>query len=116
MSMDPIHRGVLDNKTGAIMRRIGAPDLLAGLLKNVFTTSDIEEIKAKTNNIGATVGTQHLLSSLQKRGAKAFPSFIAILRSEHIKLEDLAEELLKEEQKLRRKSAGIDVLSCFSSS
>lgn len=101
--MDPIHKKVLANKTGLIMERISNPVVLSGHLAVLFSTSDKEEIDAKTKQYGATIGTQTLLSLLEKRGPKAFQHFIHVLCNPQLKLEDLAEDLEQEDRKLRGK-------------
>ncbi|KAJ7391075.1 hypothetical protein OS493_020095 [Desmophyllum pertusum] len=98
--MDPIHRRVLANKTTTIMGRI-SPTVFSVYLKQIFSTSDMEGIAAKETQMGATHGTQTMLSLLEKRGPTAFPLFITALREYEIKLYDLADELEAEERKLR---------------
>ena len=104
MAMDPIHRRVLANKTSVIMERITNPVILSGYLKIVFSSTDEEEIKAKTTQMGPTIGTQTLLSLLEKRGHNAFPLFISVLRNHELKQEELATELEEEERRLRGKA------------
>lgn len=105
--MDAIHKRVLANKTGVIMERISSPVVLSGHLAVLFTTSDKEEIEAKTKQHGATVGTQTLLSLLEKRGSTAFSRFINALRNPEIKQEELALELENADRLLRGKAPGI---------
>lgn len=66
--MDPIHRKVLANKTSQIVTRISNPVVLSAHLRAIFSTADLEEIKLKTLQRGATTGTQTMLSLLEKRG------------------------------------------------
>lgn len=99
--MDPIHKKVLAHKTSEIAGRISSPVVLSGFLSRVFSKSDKEEIQAKTNSMGATVGTQTLLHLLEKRGKEAFPLFISALKDQDMKLDDLAAELENEERRLR---------------
>lgn len=61
----------------------------------------MEEIRARENTHGATHGTQSMLSLLEKRGPKAFGLFITALRDPGNQMDDLAEELMEEERKLR---------------
>lgn len=99
--MDPIHKKVLSNKTSEIMKRISDPVVLSLLLKQIFSFGDVEEIKAKTSQRGATTGTQTMLSLLPKRGPKAFTLFIHALLEPDISCADLADDLKQEERKLR---------------
>ncbi|CAH3190555.1 unnamed protein product, partial [Porites evermanni] len=108
--MDPIHKKVLANKTSEIMKSISSPVNLSGYLKSIFSTGDLEEIEAKTTQRGATTGTQTLLSLLEKRGPKAYSLFIKALRDPGIKNEYLADELEKEDRKLRGKEGELMVL------
>lgn len=98
--MDPVHKKVLARKTSEIMGRVTNPVVLSGYLSTLFNNSDKEEIKAISNSRGATIGTQTLLSLLEKRGRNAYQSFIDVLKSPDMKLEDLALELENEERRL----------------
>ena len=112
-TMDKIHREVLGKMTYKIMGRISNPKIFSSHLREIFSTSDIEEIGAKENQKGCTSGTQTMLSILEKRGPKAYELFISALRYPDIKLSDLADELEEEERKLRGKTGtGISFLSC----
>lgn len=91
------------------MERITNPVILSGYLKIVFSSSDEEEIKAKTTQMGPTIGTQTLLSLLEKRGHNAFPLFISVLRDHELKQEELAKELEEEEGRLRGKADPAEV-------
>ena len=102
--MDQIHKKVLCNKTVVIMQRITNPYVLSGYLSTVFTASDKEEIEAKYKLSGATVATQHLVHLLEKRGPRAFPEFIKVLKDCAVRHEDLALELENEERRLRGQS------------
>lgn len=106
--MDKIHREVLGKMTYKIMGRISNPKIFSSHLREIFSTSDIEEIGAKENQKGCTSGTQTMLSILEKRGPKAYELFISALRYPDIKLSDLADELEEEERKLRGKT-GTDI-------
>ena len=99
--MDPIHKKVLAKKTSVIMERVSNPVVLSGYLSTLFNNSDKEEIAASCNRLGATMGTQTLLSLLEKRGKKAYPLFIEVLKNSELKQEDLAMELENEERRLR---------------
>ena len=99
--MDPVHKKVLARKTSVIMESVSNPVVLSGYLSTLFNASDKEEIKAKCNTMGATIGTQTFLSLLEKRGKKAFHLFIEALKEPEIKQEDLAIELENEERRLR---------------
>lgn len=107
--MDPIHKKVLANKTSEIMKSISSPITLSGYLKSIFSTADVEEIETKTTQRGATTGTQTLLSLLEKRGPKAYSLFIKALRDPGIKNDYLADELEKEDRKLRGKAGELMV-------
>lgn len=87
-----------------IMQGIANPVFLSGCLSTIFTTSDKEEIQAKVNQSGPIGGAQHLIHLLEKRGPRAFPSFIDVLKSDAMKGEDLALELENEERRLRGQS------------
>ena len=102
--MDQIHKKVLSNKTVVIMQRITNPYVLSGCLSTVFTASDKEEIEAKYRQLGPTVAAQHLVHLLEKRGPRAFPEFIKVLKDNAIRHEDLALELENEERRLRGQS------------
>lgn len=102
--MDQIHRQVLANKTTIIMNRISSPTVFAAYLKRIFSSSDIEEIKAKENQMGAIHGAQTLLSLLEKRGPKAFGFFLEALRNHDNNMSDLADELENEESRLQGKT------------
>ena len=102
--MDQIHKKVLSNKTVVIMQRITNPVVLSAYLATVFTLSDREEIDAKERQSGSTVASQHLIHLLEKRGPRAFPEFIKVLKDNEIRHEDLALELENEERRLRGQS------------
>ena len=99
--MDPIHRRVLANKTTRIMNRITSPSVFSAHLSPIFSSSDMEEIRARENTHGATHGTQTMLSLLEKRGPKAFGLFMTALEDPGNPMGDLADELKEEERKLR---------------
>ena len=102
-TMDKIHREVLAKKTTDIMGRISNPKVFSGHLREIFSSADVEEIEAKENQKGAIYGTQTMLSILEKRGPKAYGLFVKVLRNQEVGLNDLADELDKEERKLRGK-------------
>ena len=108
--MDPIHKKVLANKTSEIMKRISNPVILSAHLKTIFSTGDLEEIKAKTLQRGATTGTQTMLTLLEKRGPKAFTLFIHALLDPAISCADLADDLEQEERKLRGEAGEFFIL------
>ena len=99
--MDKIHREVLGNMTFKIMGRITQPKVFSGHLREIFSSSDVEEVAAKDAQKGATQGTLTMLSILKKRGPKAYGLFLEVLRRPDILLGDLADELVEEENKLR---------------
>ena len=108
--MDPIHKKVLANKTSEIMKRISNPVVLSAHLKTIFSAVDMEEIMAKTFHHGATTGTRTMLSTLEKRGPKAFTLFIEALRHPAISNADLADDLEQEERKLRGEAGEFFIL------
>ena len=108
--MDKIHKEVLGKMTFKIMRRISSPRLFAELLREIFSTSDLEEIAAKETQKGPIQGAQTMLSILEKRGPKAYGLFVDVLRNSEFRLEDLADEIMEEERKLRGKT-GISSVS-----
>ena len=101
VAMDPVHRRVLANKTTRIMNRITSPTVFSAYLSPIFTSSDMEEIRAGENTHGATHGTQTMLSLLEKRGPKAFDLFMTALEDPGNQMGDLADELKEEDRKLR---------------
>ena len=102
--MDKIHKEVLGKMTFQIMRRISNPRLFAEYLREIFSTSDLEEIAAKEAQKGAIQGAQTMLSILEKKGPEAYGLFVEALRIREFYLEDLADELEDEERKLRGKT------------
>jgi len=108
--MDQIHNEVLGKMTFKILRRISNPRIFAQYLREIFSTSDLEEIAAKETQKGPIQGAQTMLSILKKRGPKAFGLFVDVLENSEFHLEDLAVELKDEERKLRWKT-GISSLS-----
>ena len=110
VTMDPIHKKVLANKTSEIMKRISNPVILSAHLKTIFSTGDLEEIEAKTSQCGAITGTQTMLSLLEKRGPKAFTLFVHALLDPAISCADLADDLEQEERKLRGEAGEFFIL------
>ena len=111
-TMDKIHREVLAKMTSNIMGRISYPRAISGYLREIFSSTDIEEIVAKEDQKGATYGTQTMLSILEKRGPKAYGLFVKVLRNPEVRLDDLADELEAEERKLRGEP-GISFVDLF---
>lgn len=116
--MDQFHKQALSNKTTVIMGRISSPTVFAAYLNRIFSASDIEQIKAKENQLGATHATQTLLSLLEKRGPKAFGIFMEALRHSDNKMWDLADEL-EDEVRIQQGKTGKTIsmlcLTCYKS-
>ena len=101
MKMNEIHRQVLANKTKEIVETLSQPRDMADVsLRTLLSESDRQAISRETDRHGTLRASQLLVSTLEKRGLKAFSMFVDALRSETHKHWELADELEREVERL----------------